>query len=62
MPKGKMKATVKGINLTDQHWATLMQFAKDQGYPSLSSAMRRVIDEWLRYKTAELAQPSPQTK
>jgi len=43
---------VEGRNVTmyPVHWATVEALAKDGGYPSLSAALRRIIDEWLEAK------------
>lgn len=42
------------VVLDNGHLATLQQFAKDQGYPSLSSALRRALDEWITLKAEKL--------
>lgn len=34
----------------DDHEATIRAFAKDGGYPSLSAALRRMVDEWLEMR------------
>jgi len=36
------------------HWATVDAYAKDAGYPSTSAALRRIIDEWIQLKKANL--------
>ena len=48
-----MKETV-AFMLDPVQVATVRQFAKDQGYPSTSSALRRIIDEWLSMKAERL--------
>lgn len=40
--------------LEDEQLATIYQYAKDQGYPSASAALRRIIDEWVALKEAQL--------
>lgn len=47
------KATV-AVMLEPQHLAVIRQFAKDNGYPSTSSALRRIIDEWEVLKAEKL--------
>ena len=57
---GKDKESVMRKNqtitliLTKEQLATLQSFAKDQGYPSISSALRRALDEWLVLKAEKL--------
>lgn len=50
MTEGKLteqRVQMGAVTLYPNHWATIKAFAKDMGYPSTSSALRRVIDEWL---------------
>jgi len=56
MSSGNSMVVVKGISLYPQHWAVIASYAKDMGYPSLASALRRILDEWVELKTAELDQ------
>ncbi|MFN3077423.1 MAG: hypothetical protein ABT940_11175 [Alphaproteobacteria bacterium] len=43
------------VTLEPEHLAIVRAYAKDQGYPSTSAALRRIIDEWQRFKARELA-------
>lgn len=52
------KLQVKGVNLKARQWQLIGQYAKDQGYPSLGVTLRRIVDEWERYR-AECAQQQP---
>ena len=45
---------VKTVSMYGIHWATVEAFAKDQGYGSVSAALRRIIDEWLRFREGQL--------
>lgn len=47
------KETV-AVVLDSKHLATIRQFAKDNGYPSTSSALRRILDEWATLKAEKL--------
>ncbi len=35
------------FSLGGEHVATVRAYAKDNGYPSVSAALRRIIDEWM---------------
>ena len=43
---------VKAVSMYPTHWAIVHQFAQDQGYGSTSAALRRIVDEWDRAKSA----------
>lgn len=45
---------IKSYTLGAVHIATINAFAKDMGYPSASSALRRIIDEWVTLKASRL--------
>jgi hypothetical protein len=45
---------VKTVSMYSIHWATVEAFAKDQGYGSVSAALRRIIDEWSSFKQGQL--------
>ena len=36
-----------------ERMAMVRQYAKDGGYPSTSSALRRILDEWAMFKGAQ---------
>jgi Arc/MetJ-type ribon-helix-helix transcriptional regulator len=38
------------FSLTNEHVATVRAYAKDGGYPSVSAALRRIIDEWMEMR------------
>jgi Arc/MetJ-type ribon-helix-helix transcriptional regulator len=38
------------FSLGGEHVATVRAYAKDGGYPSVSAALRRIIDEWVETK------------
>ena len=40
----------QNVSMYPSHWATVRQFAKDQGYGNTSAALRRIIDEWRQMK------------
>ena len=46
--------------LDDEQLAIIRQYAKEMGYPSSSSALRRIIQEWAQFKQAQLPLPTPQ--
>ena len=44
----------KGISLYPHQWQIVQQFAQDQGYDSLASALRRIVEEWSQFKRVQL--------
>lgn len=50
----KETAEVRSFMLYPSQQAVILQLAKDQGYSSQSSALRRIIDEWVEFKTHQL--------
>ena len=53
-----MPTQTVAVMLEPRHLEIVREFAKEQGYPSTSSALRRMIDEWrrMRDERARLAQ------
>jgi hypothetical protein len=47
----------RNVTMYPIHWATVEAHAKDMGYPSVSAALRRIIDEWLQFKATQLSLP-----
>ena len=47
---------VKSYGLYDRQVSAVRQFAKDEGRNE-SSALRRIIDEWLQFKGSQLPLP-----
>ena len=45
----------RSVSMDSLYWSTVESFAKDQGFPSVSSALRRIIDEWRELKQAAQA-------
>jgi len=60
MSQVKETAEVRSFMLYPSQQAVILQLAKDQGYSSQSSALRRIIDEWVELK-AHLLVDSPAT-
>lgn len=54
-----MRVEPRNVTMYPIHWATVDAYAKDAGYPSTSSALRRIIVEWVVLKEATL-HPSSQ--
>lgn len=53
MPYNKPTTSEKrSVSMDSLHWVTVEAYAKDQGFPSVSSALRRIIDEWVELKQA----------
>ena len=50
MKKEKDLVEPRNITLYPINWSIIESFAKDMGYPSTSSAIRRIIDEWVQMK------------
>ena len=50
MSEDRELTEARSITIYPTQWATVEAFAKDRGYPSVSSALRRIIDEWLDMK------------
>ena len=50
MKREKDLVEPRNITLYPIHWSIIESFAKDLGYPSTSSAIRRIIDEWVQMK------------
>lgn len=44
------KVEIRTVSMYPGDWATVESFADTMGYPSTSSALRRIIDEWLELK------------
>lgn len=44
----------RNVTMYPRHWAMVDSFAKDMGYPSSSSALRRILDEWCDLKGKQL--------
>jgi len=44
----------RNVTMYPVHWATVDAYAKDGGYPSTSAALRRIVDEWVHLKQADL--------
>jgi len=51
--KSRERVQVRAVSMYPMHWAIVDSFARDQGYGSLSAALRRIIDEWHREKSAQ---------
>ena len=49
------KVEPRNVTMYPQHWATVDAYAKDMGYGSTSSALRRIVDEWKHLKSKQLA-------
>lgn len=43
---GRKLVTVRTVSLYPLDWVAIEAFATERGYPSVSSALRRIIDEW----------------
>ena len=48
-----MMSETVAVVLGELELATVRAFAKDMGYPSTSSALRRIINEWVIFKGAQ---------
>jgi len=48
-------AEPRSVSMYPQHWATVDAYAKDAGYGSTSAALRRIVDEWLIFRSEWLA-------
>ena len=48
-------STPRSVSMYGRHWATVAAYAKDQGYGSVSAALRRIVDEWLELKAVALS-------
>lgn len=48
-----MSKEITTVNLESRQIAIIRQFAKDNGYPSTSSALRRIVEEWVQLKAKE---------
>jgi hypothetical protein len=48
MPKNAQSGGTekRSISMYPGDWATVEEFAQERGYPSVSSAIRRIIHEW----------------
>jgi hypothetical protein len=51
--KSRERVQVRAVSMYPMHWAIVDSFARDQGYGSLSAALRRIIDEWNREKSVQ---------
>ena len=58
MPSKGVNFTASTVMLRPDQWATVNAFAKDRGYSSTSSALRRIIDEWVMLKSKQMRLPS----
>jgi len=45
----------RNVSMYPVHWATVDAYAKDAGYGSTSAALRRIVDEWLIFRSEWLA-------
>lgn len=57
MGRKRLNVQQKTITVHPNQWATVEAFAKDQGYSTASAALRRIIDEWIQFKTAQVSTP-----